>query len=297
MVEKEVAQWKAYLRLHGELGDEDLNELESHLRDEMENLQSGGLTEEESFIVAVRRAGQASELAGEFSKVQTKTLWKQLLIDPVSPDALKRSRKEIGLVICLAILAGLLSRVPELFGIRMLNGDSGFYSRNLSLFVIPIVGFYFMWKFPGHGTQAAIFCLLLLGVAALANVFPLYSAGDFNLLIGIHVPIVCWTAAGLVYAGKDWASADRRMDFVRFSGETFIYLVLIACGGAVLFAMAALLFTAINIDISEIIGQHLVLGGMCGASIVAVYLAGAKRNIIENMAPVLARIFSPLFLL
>ena len=297
MIEREIGSWRAYLRTHGEISDDGLDELEGHLREEIENLRSHGLSDGEAFVVAVRRAGKASAVAAEYSKVQSRTLWKQLLVEPLDPAERRRARREILIVVSLALLAGLLSRIPELFGIKIFEGGEAFYIRNISFFIIPVVALYFFWRNPGRWFQAALFCLLLLVFVAGANTYTLYARGSFELLIGIHIPILTWLTAGLVYSGKEWRDTDRRMDFIRFSGESFIYLVLILCGGAVLSAMTQLLFDAIEIETGPILENYLVIIGACAAPVVAVYLADSKRNIIENIAPVLARIFSPLFLL
>ncbi len=295
-MEQDIRAWKDYLRTHGELADEDIVELEDHLRDLIADLQKKGLSAEEAFIIGVRRTGKASSVAAEFSKVHSGALWKQLFVEPAEPEDLRRSRRETVLVVFLALLAGALSRIPEVFGIELFGAGAFFYVRNLSFLILPTAVCYFIWKYRGRSIHTVIFLALTLGSAVLANVYPAYAAGSFDILIGIHVPILLWLAAGVVYAGPGWRSADGRMDFVRFSGETFIYLVLILCGGGVLLATAYLLFGAIELNADIVLRNYVAVIGGCAAPIVAVYLASAKRNIIENMAPVLARIFSPLFL-
>jgi hypothetical protein len=85
------------------------------------------------------------------------------------------------------------------------------------------------------------------------------------------------------------------MDFIRFSGELFIYFVLIALGGGVLTGFLAMMFQAIGIDLEYFIGNWMVPCGAAGAVIVAAWLVEAKQSVIENMAPVLTRLFTPLF--
>src|SRR5512147_1825338 len=85
------------------------------------------------------------------------------------------------------------------------------------------------------------------------------------------------------------------MDFIRFSGELFIYYVLIALGGIVLTAFMAMLFRAIGVDIGPFLGLWLVPCGAAGAVLVGSWLVEAKQSVIENMAPVLTRLFTPLF--
>jgi hypothetical protein len=85
------------------------------------------------------------------------------------------------------------------------------------------------------------------------------------------------------------------MDFIRFSGELFIYYVLIALGGGVLMGFMMMIFRAIGIDIEPFFESWLLPCGVVGAVVVASWLVEAKQSVIENMAPVLTRLFSPLF--
>jgi hypothetical protein len=83
------------------------------------------------------------------------------------------------------------------------------------------------------------------------------------------------------------------MDFIRFSGELFIYYVLIALGGGVLTAFMAMMFAAIGLK-AEPLFTWLLPCGAAGAVLVASWLVEAKQSVIENMAPVLTRLFTPI---
>ena len=85
------------------------------------------------------------------------------------------------------------------------------------------------------------------------------------------------------------------MDFIRFSGELFVYYVLIALGGGLLTAFTVVLFESIGIDPESFVGSWLVPCGAAGAVLVAAWLVEAKQSVIENMAPVLTRLFAPFF--
>ena len=84
------------------------------------------------------------------------------------------------------------------------------------------------------------------------------------------------------------------MDFVRFTGEWFIYYVLIALGGGVLMALIAGIFQPVGVD-GDRIAQWVVPSGAAGAVVVAAWLVESKQRVVENMAPVLSMIFTPLF--
>src|SRR5690348_16358399 len=85
------------------------------------------------------------------------------------------------------------------------------------------------------------------------------------------------------------------MDFVRLSGELAIYYVLIALGGIVLIAFTAMMFQAIDVKVDWLIGRWILPCGAAGAVIIGSWLVEAKQSVIENMAPVLTRLFTPLF--
>jgi hypothetical protein len=70
-----IQRWREGLAQSPALRDENLNELESHLRDSISNLQTRGLSPEESFIVGCRRVGQHGLLQSEFGKVNRRELW------------------------------------------------------------------------------------------------------------------------------------------------------------------------------------------------------------------------------
>ena len=124
---------------------------------------------------------------------------------------------------------------------------------------------------------------------------PFTPGGHTEPLTALHLPIALWLVVGIAYAGGRWSQVGGRMDFIRFSGELFIYYVLIALGGGVLTAFMALIFQAIGIDVEPFFESWLLPCGAAGAVLIAAWLVEAKQSVIENMAPVLTRLFTPLF--
>jgi hypothetical protein len=92
-------------------------------------------------------------------------------------------------------------------------------------------------------------------------------------------------------------SHEKRMDFVRFSGEWGIYYVLIALGGGVLMGLTALILEPIQPHLGERVIEWVMPSGAAGAVIVAAWLVESKQHVVENMAPVLTMLFTPLFAL
>ncbi|MFE9202515.1 hypothetical protein [Micromonospora sp. NPDC007230] len=136
--------------------------------------------------------------------------------------------------------------------------------------------------------------MFALGAVA-ANAYPLAEDSQSVVLTSIHLPIALWIVVGLAYVADDLRSSRRRMDFIRFTGEWFVYFVLIALGGGVLMAFMVGTFKAIGISPENFISQWLLPCGVVAAVVVAGWLVEAKQSVVENIAPVLTRLFTPLF--
>lgn len=290
-VEQQISLWRSYLQRRQAIDAADVAELEDHLREQIAALMDAGLTADEAFLVAVKRMGELDALAREFAREHSDRLWKQLVLS--SPDDPPR-RKDALAALLFAVASAVAVKLPALFGVSAM--DHPFYVRNLSLFVLPFLAGYFIWKRGvGHTPHWRHVAALFLAGAVVANAYPFRPAGHTELLAGLHLPIALWVLVGLTYAGERWRDAAGRMDFIRFSGELFIYYVLIALGGGVLMACTALIFQAIAVDVEGFLTTWVLPCGAAGAVIIGAWLVEAKQSVIENMAPVLTRLFTPLF--
>jgi hypothetical protein len=84
------------------------------------------------------------------------------------------------------------------------------------------------------------------------------------------------------------------MDFVRFTGELAIYFTLLALGGAVLIALTLATLRIIGADFEPVLEDWILPFAVPGALVVAAWLVEAKQQVVENIAPVLTRVFTPL---
>ena len=297
-LERQIEQWRSYLRRRQAIRPVDVEELEDHLRGEVAALRGAGLSENEAFLVGVKRLGALDAISNEFAREHSERLWKQLVIGPAGrAQQVDEARTEAIVVLALAVVAAIAIKVPELFGLEWGGaGDEMFYARNFSLFVLPLLTGYFVWK--RRLDQRTWIWLVPAFVAAMvfANLYPFQAGSDTEVLTALHLPIALWLPVGIAYAGGRWRESAGRMDFVRFSGELLIYYALIALGGGVLIGLTAAMFGAIGIDFEPVF-EDWVPCGVVGAVIVASWLVEAKQSVIENMAPVLTRLFTPLFAL
>jgi hypothetical protein len=297
-LEGQIEQWRSYLRRRQAIRPIDMEELEDHLRGEVAALRGAGLSENEAFLVAVKRMGALDAISNEFAREHSERLWKQLVIGSAgTAQPEEAARTEPIVVFALAIAAALAVKLPELFGLEWgAAGDEMFYARNFSLFVFPLLTGYFVWKRQLSQRAWAWLVLAFVVAVVFANVYPFKTGSDTEALTALHLPIALWLPVGIAYAGGRWGRSNGRMDFVRFSGELFIYYALIALGGGVLVAFTMGMFQAIGIDAEPLVEDWLPCGAL-GAVIVGSWLVEAKQSVIENMAPVLTRLFTPLFAL
>jgi hypothetical protein len=295
-LETQFAQWRHYVQRRPELRPSDADELEDHLRGSVDELVAAGLSADEAFLVAVKRMGSLDELSREFAQEHSERLWKQLVLtgDPGGRAADQRSRRDLWVMVGCAAGAAVSVKVPQLFGLRF-GEDDWFYPPNFSLFALPWLAAFLAWRRRATRSLIAILVGLFALGAVAANAYSLADTSQSVVVTSIHLPIALWLAVGLAYVADGWRSSRRRMDFIRFTGEWFVYFVLIGLGGGVLTAFMYGTFEAIGIAPEEFITQWLLPCGAVASVVVAGWLVEAKQGVVENIAPVLARLFTPLF--
>ena len=271
-------------------------ELEDHLREQIAALTDAGLAADEAFLVAVKRMGGIDALSREFAREHSDRLWKQLVAYPSGAEEAKKGAARLDAVVafCLAALAAALIKLPTLFRFR-LDADIGFYARNLSLFVLPPADRLLRVeatprrphrRLAGGGfRRRGHFCQCLF----------VHTEGQHRGAHGIAPADRALAAGGDRLCRRPLEPGRGPMDFVRFSGELFIYYSLIALGGVVLIGFTAMIFRTVGIDAQPFFRAWLLPCGAVGAVVIGSWLVEAKQSVIENMAPVLARLFTPLF--
>ena len=224
----------------------------------------------------------------------------------VSADASasRSSAREIAVMLACAAGTGIVARTL-IWSITNVATDSWWHRPLLALSPLVILGAlagYLMSRRQDRRSVAAAVALIFGAGTAVLTIFPdtvgavpLGSSSDSWWLAFMHLLVVEVFAVGLAHIGPDWRSPAARMEFVRFAGEAFIYYVLIALGGGVLTALTIGVFSAIGIDAEVLVTEWILPVSAAGAVIVAAWLAETRRALGAGIAPLLARIFTPLF--
>lgn len=334
MIENAIARWRIYVERHGSLPATELDAIEVQLRVQAGDLLRFGLSAEEAFQVAVVRISHADETTRAYVHDYAAMLMGAVPDDPATdiagdndevgvynvdtqgsgsqgavsgsqtgetdtvPGAVRHRRTEFFLVLLLGACAALAIKVPALFGYAFDDDDvNQFYALNISFFAFPFVTVYFAWKRGMNIARCGWLIPPFFVALLLCNVFPFEPGGDTAILTTLHVPIALWLVVGFAYAGGDWRTRGLRMDFVRFSGQLFILYVLIALGGGVLTGITLTVFNALGVDLRWAAASWIIPCGAMGAFVVAAWLVDTGQGAIEQVAPVLTRIFTPLFTL
>ena len=263
-LESQIAEWRSFVGRRPAVDGRDVQELEAHLRDQIADLGEGGLAADEAFLVAVKRMGSLDELSREFAREHSGRLWKQLVLsDPGEQQPDGRWAETLALAVATAVtlqIARLAAGFPE--------QQPSWLLRNASLFVLPFLAGYFVLRRRLPMRRSLLTAAPFVVAALVINLYPFREYGSTELLVVAHLPVVLWFVVAYPYMGGVIGSHERRMDFVRFTGEWFIYYVLIALGGGVLMGLTAGILEPTGIDIEPIL-EWVLPSGAAGAVIVA----------------------------
>ena len=299
-LEAQITEWRHYLSRSRALDRPDVDELECHLREQIDALGQAGLAEDEAFLVAVKRMGAVDALSREFAREHSGRLWKQLVLPPDTEPERRASGLPAALV--LAVLAAAAIQLPRLVGLGLTeDAENTLYLHNAALLVLPFLAGWFAVRRQLTRRQILATAAPFVLGAVLINAYPWRpgaSDGETvsatELLAAVHLPVVLWFAVAHAFMGGTWRSHERRMDAVRFTGEWVVYYTLIALGGAVLMGLTGSILEPVAPGAVQPMYQWVIPSGAAGAVLVAAWLVEAKQDVVENMAPVLTAVFTPL---
>lgn len=298
-LDTQIGEWRAAILRSRAVEEGDADELEEHLREQIADLEATGLTADEAFLISVGRLGKVDAVTAEYAREHSDRMWKHLAIDRPAEDS---GRLSIGIMLAFAVAAGVIIQIARLLALTSSSGMHVFgettapwFMRDLGLFVLPVLAAYFAVLRRMPWSRVIAMGAVVAVLAVVVNLFPFGGDSATDALVAIHLPIALWFVVGAAYVGGELRSSARRMDFIRFTGEWAIYYTLIALGGAVLIGLTVAVLTPIAPDAIDDVLRWVIPTGAAGAVVVAAWLVEAKKSIIENLAPVLTAIFTPLF--
>ena len=196
-------------------------------------------------------------------------------------------------VIILSLFTGCLVKIPELFSIS----EDFFYARNLAMIVFNGIIVYTFWQNRIFDKKRILlYGATLLVLALFVNLLPIHKSDSITLTL-IHTPLFLWCLFGLSFISFDYKNTGKRIEFIRFNGELLIMTGLMLIAGGLMTGLTLGLFSVIKIDIAKFYLGYVVVFGGVAAPIVSYYLIRLIPNITSKIAPVIARVFTPLVLI
>ncbi|KGK86292.1 membrane protein [Desulfosporosinus sp. HMP52] len=206
-------------------------------------------------------------------QMETDTRWKDLL-----------------LVIVISLLAGTIARflLPSIEK-ELIN------PANIVFSIFPLLSVYFLLK--NRPSKKLILSISLFYLVALIylNFLPVKFT-DSIILANLHLPFFLWSLVAISFTGDYRLQPGKVLEYLKYNGELLISAGLLLICGVVLTALTIGLFAAIQVKIEDFYMNNIAIYGVAAAPFVGTYLARA-RGITKNIAPYLAKVFSPLVLI
>lgn len=200
---------------------------------------------------------------------------------------------DIRLTIALALIAGTLAKIPLLVP----EIDPGrFLARNLAGVLVGTLIAYFCVQRHCRLKMAIPIFGLLAGAVLYLNLLPGPDTSQTSVLACLHAPFFFWSLLGVAFVGGAWRNLPGRMDYLRYNGELLVFTTVVLIGGMVLTGLTFALFGLIDVDIRKFYMENVVIYGAVGAPIVATLLVEKVVGNRFKITPLLAKVFTPLFL-
>jgi hypothetical protein len=204
-LEQAIAEWRRQMLAAGIKTPVPLDELESHLREDMEQQMRSGLSAPQAFEVAVQRIGQADALKAEFKKA--------------GGTKQTREQKLARLVLCLAGLSYCWLLLMGKYG--LLKAEMSLTARLLGLAAVAVsvtavfsgqYAYRFLPALPDKRVRTAIQIVCFLPAVVWLPVYayvvlPRWDFDGFN--IGPLIAATLWTLAALPVAVSLWKGLDE----------------------------------------------------------------------------------------
>ncbi|HBB91640.1 MAG TPA: hypothetical protein DC042_07945 [Bacteroidales bacterium] len=202
------------------------------------------------------------------------------------------TKKELIVILALSVIAGLIAKIPDFTALD----QEFFYLRNIAFIFLPMLMFYFAWKQSMPIKKQLIISAVIAVSALYMNLLPVNGKSDTLMLACIHLPLFMWALWGYTFTGDQFKIHQRRTDFLRFNGELVVMTTVMLIAGAILSAVTIGLFELINLKIEEFYFRNIAVWGLAASPILGTYIVLSNPQLVKNVSPVIAKVFTPLVL-
>lgn len=200
--------------------------------------------------------------------------------------------KEILIIIALALLAGLIAKIPSIFSLD----EEIFYSRNVGYVIFPILSGYFAWKNRLSKLKISVIAGVMVICLIFINSLPKLET-DVIILSCIHLVLLLWAVTGFSFVGSFRSERERRLGYLKYNGDLVVMSTLIVIAGGIMSGVTISLFEIIGFNIEKFYFSNIVIMGLAASPVIATYLIRTNPQLVGKVSPVIAKIFSPLVLI
>ncbi len=162
----------------------------------------------------------------------------------------------------------------------------------LVLAFLPALGGWLLSR-SRPGRKQVLGVLGLYALAALWLFLLPLEARDSIILAWLHLPVFLLLLTAWAYGGEGWRRGEKILSYLRFLGELGIIYGAMAAAGLLLSFLALGLFSSLGWPLEELYFSNVAVFGAGALFPWAAWLAWEREG---ALAPILARIFSPLIL-
>jgi len=236
------------------------------------------------------------EVYAEVGKSGLSEFWKVRLDYNKLPEKIKKPNlQDIFILVLVCLISGFLIKIPDIFNVLK---TEIFYEKNAGIIVFFGLTLFIAWTNKVTEPKKYIPVLLVfLILTVYVNLLPQLTDSDSINLVYLHLPLLVWCVFGFVFIDFDLRDKIKRIEFIRYNGDLAIFAAIIGIAGGILTGISIGLFDAIGIKIEDFYMKNIALAGAVSVPIVASYIIRNYPALSNKIAPVIAKIFSPLVLL
>jgi hypothetical protein len=217
--------------------------------------------------------------------------WQIRLIKETPGRKYQLSKTNLWSLAILSAVIALLVKAHLIFGNMQMEE---FWLRNLT--TIAFAGLTAWFILINRLTGVKNILLLVLPVVILTvfiNLLP-GKLCDATRLALIHAPLFMWFIFGLAWVSVKYKNTPKVSAFIRYNGELVTMYGLLCVAGAILSGMTISLFAVIGMEIGNFYMENIGIVGLAVFPVVAAWLIDLYPDVTSRIAPIIARIFTPL---
>lgn len=233
----------------------------------------------------------------EIANTEMAKFWKSRLDFEKTTDIIKKlSFTDIFIMMAVCLLAVFLIRIPDIFKINATNFL--YYEKNAGIIVFMAMSAYTVFLNKDFSNRNLIITILTFAVCIIyINLLPNLRTSSQITLVFIHMPLLMWCFYGLVFVNFDLKDKNKRIEFIRHNGDLAIIGALILIAGGAVAMITFGLFQAIGMDIQKFYFKNIIISGLVSAPVLTAFVLKNYNTLTNKIAPVIAKIFSPVVLL